>query len=352
MECLPTISVIVPVYNVEKYLDRCLVSLLNQTLKDIEIILVDDGSPDNCPQMCDDYAAKDCRVKVVHKKNAGLGFARNSGLEVATGKYVAFVDSDDFVDLSMYEKLLKTAENDGADIVYCGVNQQLDNGKIIKWRDYTEHTVFEKELVEKVAISFNGETEITRHDRLFMSVWHSIYRKALIDENKLCFYSEREIVSEDLPFQVEICSKANVISFIPDCLYTYCYNGESLTHNFKLSMVSAFFKLRSLLHDFFKNNTEASRLIDSDLFYERVRGYITLIIFAKNLSIKEKIKSVKAISNSKVWAEIDMSFMYKKRTWKYMKQYELLKANRPYALIAFSIFDKYVNKERLMWWKK
>ena len=83
------VSVIVPVYNVEKYLDRCMQSLLNQTLKDIEIIMVDDGSPDNCPKMCDDYAKQDSRVKVIHKKNAGLGLARNSGLEVATGEYVA-----------------------------------------------------------------------------------------------------------------------------------------------------------------------------------------------------------------------------------------------------------------------
>ena len=93
----PKVSIIVPVYNVEKYLDRCMESLLNQTLKDIEIILVDDGSPDNCPQICDEYAKKDSRVKVVHKVNAGLGYARNSGLDVASGEYVAFVDSDDYV---------------------------------------------------------------------------------------------------------------------------------------------------------------------------------------------------------------------------------------------------------------
>lgn len=97
------VSIIVPIYNVEKYLDRCMQSLLNQTLKEIEIVLVDDGSPDNCPKMCDEYAKKDSRVKVVHKQNAGLGYARNSGLENATGEYVAFVDSDDYVDINAYE---------------------------------------------------------------------------------------------------------------------------------------------------------------------------------------------------------------------------------------------------------
>ena len=97
----PKVSIIVPIYNVERFLDRCMDSLLNQTLKDIEIIMVDDGSPDNCPQMCDEYAKNDSRVKVIHKKNAGLGMARNSGLEIATGEYVAFVDSDDYVDCHM-----------------------------------------------------------------------------------------------------------------------------------------------------------------------------------------------------------------------------------------------------------
>ena len=113
----PKVSIIVPVYGVELYLDRCLQSLLRQTLKDIEIILVDDGSPDRCPQMCDVYALKDCRIKVIHKNNSGLGEARNSGLEIATGEYIAFVDSDDYVENNMYECLYDIATNEKCDIV-------------------------------------------------------------------------------------------------------------------------------------------------------------------------------------------------------------------------------------------
>ena len=98
-------SVVLPIYNVEKYLNRCLDSVMNQTYKKIEIILVDDGSPDNCPQMCDNWAKVDDRIKVVHKKNAGLGEARNSGLDVATGDYIAFFDSDDYIDTRLFEEL-------------------------------------------------------------------------------------------------------------------------------------------------------------------------------------------------------------------------------------------------------
>lgn len=127
---MPKVSIIVPIYNVEKYLDRCMSSLLNQTLKDIEIIMVDDESPDNCPQLCDEYARKDERVKVIHKKNGGLGLARNSGLEIATGEYVAFVDSDDFVDINMYQELYSTADSYDSDIVYCGFYEYKNESNV------------------------------------------------------------------------------------------------------------------------------------------------------------------------------------------------------------------------------
>ena len=116
----PKISVIIPVYKVEKYLDRCVNSVLNQTLKDIEVILIDDGSPDGCPAMCEEYKKKDNRVRVIHKENGGLGYARNSGLEIATGEYIAFVDSDDFIEEDMYESLYSDAIKYNADVVLQG----------------------------------------------------------------------------------------------------------------------------------------------------------------------------------------------------------------------------------------
>ena len=122
------LSLVVPIYNVEKYLDRCIQSLLAQTLKEIEIILVDDESPDNCPQICDRYVAKYTYVKVVHKKNDGLGQARNSGMEVATGEYIAFVDSDDFISPLMLENLYLKIIQDNADIVKCAFTRVHKDG--------------------------------------------------------------------------------------------------------------------------------------------------------------------------------------------------------------------------------
>lgn len=109
----PLVSVIVPIYNVEKYIDRCLNSIINQKLEDIEIILVDDGSPDNCPQICENYRKKDDRIKVIHKENEGLGYARNSGIKIANGKYISFIDSDDYISEEfLYNLYTKAIEYD------------------------------------------------------------------------------------------------------------------------------------------------------------------------------------------------------------------------------------------------
>ena len=113
----PKISVVVPIYKVEKYLDRCIYSIINQTYTNLEIILVDDGSPDNCPKICDEYASKDNRIKVIHKQNGGLSSARNAGIKVATGDYIGFVDSDDFIELDMYEQMYKVAYENDVDLV-------------------------------------------------------------------------------------------------------------------------------------------------------------------------------------------------------------------------------------------
>ena len=125
------VSIIVPIYKVEAYLDRCVNSLVSQKLKDIEIILVDDESPDRSGAMCDEWAKKDDRIKVVHKKNGGLGYARNSGMEVATGQYVAFVDSDDYVDSSMYQMLYEECVKNNLDCIYSEFNVD----------DYPEYTL-------------------------------------------------------------------------------------------------------------------------------------------------------------------------------------------------------------------
>ena len=138
------ISIIIPVYNVEKYLAKCLDSVLNQTYKNLEIILVDDGSKDNSGAICDEYAKRDNRIIVVHQKNSGVSKARNLGMSMATGDYIGFIDSDDTIEANMYEVLLKNAIESGAEISYCGLKQIQLDGKI----DYSNNTL-EKRVVKK-----------------------------------------------------------------------------------------------------------------------------------------------------------------------------------------------------------
>ena len=125
------ITVVVPIYKVERYLDRCLNSVVNQTYSNLEIILVDDGSPDRCPIICEEWARKDSRIKVVHKQNAGLGMARNTGIENATGKYICFFDSDDYVSLDLIAKAYSLIKKYSADIVIYGMNSVSDSGRIV-----------------------------------------------------------------------------------------------------------------------------------------------------------------------------------------------------------------------------
>ena len=126
------ISVIVPVYKVEKYLDKCVSSIVNQTYKNLEIILVDDGSPDNCPAMCDAWAVKDDRVKVIHKMNGGLSDARNAGMKIASGEFIGFVDSDDWIAPDMYQCLYEILTNDRSDIAVCGALMVWEDGRTQK----------------------------------------------------------------------------------------------------------------------------------------------------------------------------------------------------------------------------
>ena len=229
------VSIIVPIYNVEKYLKRCMDSLLNQTLKDIEIVMVDDESPDNCPQLCEEYKSKYPNIKVVHKKNGGLGFARNSGLEVCEGEYVAFIDSDDFVDVHMFEELYNHAHNNKLDACFCGYNDYLDDQHIRKRQEMTDYEVCDgRKAVDGVLMDMVG-AEPTYHSdvRILSSMWKGIYSLDTIRKNKLQFVSEREYIAEDIMFHIDFLPHASKVGFVPGCYYFYCDNGTSLTRSYR-----------------------------------------------------------------------------------------------------------------------
>ena len=177
----PLISVIVPVYKVEAYLDKCVQSILDQTYENLEIILVDDGSPDNCPVMCDAWSEKDSRIKVIHKKNGGLSDARNAGMAVATGELLGFVDGDDWIEPNMYELLFRHMQEDKADIAACGVEMVWEDGTLSRMLTANDNCVLSKA---------EGMKAIINEDLLKQPVWYKLYKTALI---------------KDIPFAVGKC---------------------------------------------------------------------------------------------------------------------------------------------------
>ena len=301
----PKVSIIVPVYNVEKYLARCLESLLNQTLTEIEIILVDDGSPDNCPQMCDEYAKRDSRVKVIHKSNAGLGYARNSGLDVAIGEYIAFVDSDDYVYTSMYETLWNEACACNADVVFCGFKSEQRNGIYKDSNEVAERTEWNGEAVKDFMLDMIACAPYVKKERKYgMSVWHSIYRNSIIEDNRIRFHSEREVVSEDISFQVDFLLIAQKVEYLPQSLYNHSLNGTSLTETFLPEKYERYKELDRLLNNQLSNMADSQPRTDR-LFIGKVRSFL-LHLCSTNLA--NKIHYVRGICNDDIWVGIQKRY--------------------------------------------
>ena len=208
------VSIIIPIYNVEKYLRECLESVINQTLKDVEIICVDDGSPDNCPQICDEYASKDNRIKVIHKENGGYGSAMNVGLDNATGEYIGIVEPDDYIESNMYEDLYKIAQKFDSDIVksaYWEIFEDEENNKIRAY-SYWAHEIKMPEKSFKIQDCPNF---FYHHP----SIWSCIYKRNFINAHNIKFVEAKGGGWVDNPFQVVTFCLAEKINWSPMAYY-------------------------------------------------------------------------------------------------------------------------------------
>lgn len=252
----PDVSIIVPVYRAEKYLDRCVNSLTSQTLRNIEIILIDDASDDNSGNMCDEYAKKDSRIKVIHKHNEGAGLSRNRGLETARGKYIGFADSDDYAAENMFETLYNAAEKYSAEIVMSGFF--IVGGSIFeKDGEYTENiyfgkdTVFETEKdIKNLILGMSGALPHEPLDsRYGTGIWKNLYRRDVIEKYGIKFMSEREIMSEDTLFTVDFAVHISRAAGIPGAFYGYCRNGDSVSKAYDAKRLLLFERFIKELED-------------------------------------------------------------------------------------------------------
>lgn len=236
------ISIIIPVYKVEKYLNRCVNSVVNQSYENIEIILVDDGSPDKCPEICEEWTRKDCRVKVIHKKNGGLSDARNKGLECAEGAYVCFVDSDDYVAKTYVETLYGLICSKKTDISAVSLNEV-----------FTLEPEINKNTAGEVIITvFEGKDALKQlffNDTFANYAWNKMYKRDLFEDIK--FPVGRKM--EDLGTTYKLLLKAERIAYSTEVLYYYFQREDSILHKVNL--------------DFYRDKFELSRER-----YEKIQG--------------------------------------------------------------------------------
>lgn len=211
------ISIIVPVYNVEKYLEKCLDSITNQTYKNLEIIVIDDGSTDKSGIICDKYAQKDNRIKVIHKLNGGLSDARNAGLDICTGDYIGFVDSDDYIEPDMYEYLLEKSKETNADVSMCNFyieDERSDNIKLAAVFD--EFVSDDKEIILKFYLENN----------ILIGIWNKLFKCEVL--NNIRF--PKQHCCEDTYIMADWVDKINKFMCSNSCKYHYIHRGNSLSN--------------------------------------------------------------------------------------------------------------------------
>ena len=225
----PEISIVVPVYGVEPYLERCVKSILAQDYTDYELILVDDGSPDRCPEMCESYAKSNARIRVIHKPNGGLSSARLVGYKESKGTLISFLDSDDYIEPKMFSTLQEEMDRSEADLVLCGWFSEDNQSKFAHDLPIFGHLTGKEHIINDYFLPLLGKLPSRYSIPGFMPI--RLFRKDLIEETM--FVSEREVITEDIIFNLLYSLKANKIAFVNSPLYHYCFNGTSLTNKYR-----------------------------------------------------------------------------------------------------------------------
>ncbi|WP_407536954.1 glycosyltransferase family 2 protein [Cetobacterium somerae] len=319
------ISIIMPIYNLENYLEKCLESVLNQTLKEIEVICIDDGSTDNSLKILRKY--KDERIKIFTKENGGVSSARNYGLKVARGEYIGFVDGDDFIEVDMYQKLYRNAITNKSDIVICNIKY-----------------IFSENNYKIFSENFLGVKKIKTNKELFNIkgyVWNKIFKKQIINEIK---FDENIKWGEDQLFFTETLFKSDIITFENSISYNYYQrqNSSTFVSNEKiLDLIKSYKKIKDIL---LENKSY-------DIFKEiYLRNFLKILLFinSRNIKINEKkiqneIQRVLSLEKKYILMEMKKNNITLKLNLKDFFKWKIL-------LYNFDIFLKFINKLKNRWY--
>lgn len=271
------ISIIVPVYNVEKYLNECLNSIIKQTYKNLEIMLIDDGSSDRSGTICDDYAALDSRISVIHQKNGGVAAARNAGLNKSTGEFIGFVDSDDYISGDFIQKMVSAIRRYECDIVICGCLLIDESGIPQKKKVIPEDAPLVlngHEVFEEIILKLNN------------AVWNKLYRKQCIGETR---FPDGTIHGEDFIFNLQCASKARKTVVISNTHYFYRMRQNSITHSkfsekrlYEISVKDYVYKYVII------NSPEYSTVAKKHCFKARTSVYRSLTAWGKKIDYQDQ----------------------------------------------------------------
>ena len=294
------VSIIVPVYNVELYLKECLNSLIKQTYKAFEIILIDDGSTDLSGKICDDYKLKDNRIKVIHKKNGGVSSARNLGLSSSKGEYILFVDSDDYVEKDYIKTLVKESNN--CDLVCCSYYTEFLNKKI-------NNKICNKSIVIN---TIEAQEKIYNQDSFSGFLWNKLFKKDIIDSNKLKF-NESIHMCEDQLFIVQYLLKVNSIKLIPNMLYHYRMRKGSIVWNNGSKKRLTVFDSYKLVNQIYNknniNNIFFKKSLYEELIHNKKKFNIKKFLLDNNISLKLIKKEV--VNSNKISNKQKIKFLIK-----------------------------------------
>ena len=322
MEGKSLVSVIVPVHNTAAYLRKCVDSICNQSLKEIEIILVDNLSTDGSAEICDNYLKTDSRVKVLHLQEANASVARNAGIEIASSPYIGFIDSDDYIEPEMYEKLLEAIIKNKCTMSICNVNYVFEDGKIMPKNLKAKDEVFE---------FADAIREMNTYEKFDMGVWSKLFKKELFESIRFPVGK----LSEDFYIMYRIFDRAQKVSYISETLYNYLQRTSSLTRNKKIN------------HDFYKAAHDQMVYLDQKYPELSVVGhvsYVSAILTVYDYYLKNKVKCPKNfIKNSRKTIRKNMSYVKKAEYLSKAKRLQigLFIFNIKLYNVAFKLFKKY-----------
>jgi glycosyltransferase involved in cell wall biosynthesis len=350
------ISVIVPVYNADLYIKLCVSSILSQTIKDIQVILVDDGSTDRSGMLCDEFAASDSRVKVIHKMNEGAASARNAGIEVALGEYIGFVDADDWIEQDMYEVMLSNAKEYNSDAVFCDyIAESSTKIQTVNVNSGRQH-IYDKQEIKEIFLPYffgykYNELSNYKNYCTFADynsyIWLCIYKRDIIKKAAITFPSERIYFNEDNLFNLSFIYNSKVITHVEKYFYHYRTNESSFTKTFNHKYFENKLNKYDYLQNFIiNNNLENSycERLDIKICIETI-NLINYYINSKALSFKDKYKNIRLIINTPLISKALNNFDIKQLSLSQMKMFLYFAKKKAYLiLMLFSIGYRFLSR--------